>query len=193
MVVRLIGCLALAAVIPMTACMHADSAASPSRPVSTGTGVVFNGVELTEAQLAMLKELYGVIPASGHWWYDPANGMYGMDGKAPSGVMHTGHDFGPMREDASAGTALVVINGRRLTTDETEYLASLAGGRILPGRYWLDDGMNWGLEGNSFPLGNLRHAAAIRHEGPAPDAGWAGMLRGGDNESLPGTGTIASN
>jgi hypothetical protein len=169
------------------------------------TAVIVNGRELTQAQLDAFKQVYGVIPAAGRWWYDADCGMYGAEGQGATGFMYTGHDLGPLAADASRGNTLVFINGRQLTLVEVDYLAWLAGGAVLPGRYWVDAQLNWGYQGVPVPTGNLRQLAAARSGGGGRSGGsgdntWSGLVGGGnstdDNSmgyvSIPGVGPIGS-
>jgi hypothetical protein len=167
--------------------------------------VIVNGRELTQAQLEAFRKVYGVIPAAGRWWYDAVSGMYGAEGQAATGFMYPGHDLGPLAADASHGTMPVFINGRQLTVVEVNYLAWLAGGAVMPGRYWVDAQLNWGYEGVPYPAGNLRQAAIARSAGGSRRGGggdntWSGLVGGGnyndDNTvgyvSIPGVGPIGS-
>jgi hypothetical protein len=167
--------------------------------------VFVNGRELTPAQLEAFKQVYGVIPAPGHWWYDAVSGMYGTEGQGATGFMYPGHDLGPLAADASHGNMPVFINGRQLTQVEVNYLAWLAGGAVAPGRYWVDALLNWGYEGVPVPAGNLRQLAAARSGGGGRGGGggdntWSGLVGAGnyndDNTvgyvSIPGVGPIGS-
>jgi len=180
----------LAAVLLLSSCTTGDGSSaiavaargttSPASAPAIGDAhkgmsvVMINGSELTEAQLDAFKAVYGTTPAPGRWWYDADSGMFGAEGEGATGFMYAGHDLGPLAADASRGDAPVFINGRRLTTAEADYLARLSGGRVEPGRYWVDAQLNWGLEGAADAAGNL-------HDDSSP-----GYV------SIPGAGPIGS-
>ncbi len=180
----------------------ATTTAAPEEARMDTPTVFVNGRELTASQLEAFKQIYGVIPAPGHWWYDAISGMYGAEGQGSTGFMYPGHDLGPLAADASHGNMPVFINGRQLTHVEVNYLAWLAGGAVAPGRYWVDAQLNWGYEGVPIPAGNLRHLAAARGGGgrAGGDNTWSGLVGAGnyndDNTvgyvSIPGVGPIGS-
>jgi hypothetical protein len=190
--------------------MASDPMATPSPSSEPDLGearmenptVVVNGRALSLAQLEALKQIYGVIPAEGRWWYDAMSGMYGAEGQGATGFMYPGHDLGPLATDASHGDMPVFINGRQLTQVEVNYLAWLAGGAVAPGRYWVDAQLNWGYDGVPIPAGNLRQLAAARSGGGrgGGDNTWSGLVGSGnyndDNTvgyvSIPGVGPIGS-
>ena len=77
---------------------------------------------------------------------------------------------GRLREGASRGTTVVLVNGRRLPSVELQYLQRLFG-VILPGRYWLDATGNAGFEGGPA-LVNLAAAARQAQGGSRGYGGW---------------------
>jgi len=194
---------------PAVAKVEATTISAEAAPVREearmdGPRVFVNGRELTSTQLDAFKQIYGVIPAPGHWWYDAISGMYGAEGQGATGFMYPGHDLGPLAADASRGNMPVFINGRQLTQAEVDYLAWLAGGAVAPGRYWVDAQLNWGYEGAPMPAGNLRQLGAARSGGGGRAGGgdntWSGLVGAGnyndDNSvgyvSIPGVGPIGS-
>src|SRR5215510_13682033 len=73
------------------------------RYMQTGSGVLINGRELTGEQVAELKQLYGVAPPPGRYWYDPRSGLYGYWGFEAAGYIRPGHRFDPVPANASRG------------------------------------------------------------------------------------------
>jgi hypothetical protein len=144
-----------------------------------GTRVVVNGRPLAPETVQALEGLYRVRTAPGEYWYDPYSGAWGLRGGPTAGLIIPGLELGgSLREDASAGTTLVWINGRRLPWQDVLALQQLTG-PILPGRYWLDGDGNAGYEGGP-PIVNLRQLAtrsggsAWSHYSRATDASVGG-------------------
>lgn len=101
-------------------------------------GIVVNGVALSVEKLRALQQIYPVAIAPGRYWYDAISGAYGREGEPIAGQMIAGLALGgPMRADASRGTAGVFINGRQVTIGEKAYLEQLCQTPVLPGRYWI--------------------------------------------------------
>jgi hypothetical protein len=101
----------------------------------------------------------------GRYWYDRANGAFGMEGGPTLGFVAAGLDLpGPLHADASGGGhgALtgVFINGRELHPQDVAGLIAVLGG-VMPGRYWVDAQGGFGNEGGPW-LGNLRALAQQR-------------------------------
>ena len=135
----------------------------PGAPPQAGESerrVVINGEKLGGEQLASLERTYNVRIQSGSYWYDKRCGAWGMEGGPASGIIPAGLDTGgPLREDASNGTTAVYINGRRLHAYDLLVLQQLLG-TVLPGRYWLDEMGNAGVEGGPAMYNLLQLAAA---------------------------------
>jgi hypothetical protein len=101
-------------------------------------GIVVNGAALSVEKVRALQQIYPVAIAPGRYWYDAISGAYGREGEPIAGQMIAGLTLGgPMRADASRGTAGVFINGRQVTTGEKAYLEQLCQTPVLPGRYWI--------------------------------------------------------
>ena len=161
--------------------------------------VSVNGRVLGEAEVQQMTQIYGVRPLEGHWWYDPISGLYGAQGQPAVGFMYAGHDFGPLAEDASAGTSSTWINGRRLTEFELLQLASITGGMVLPGSFWLDSQGYIGAEGNPTPLANL--VSLVQSQSASAGGGdnfWSSRFSAGNSNanntqgyvSVPGYGPV---
>jgi hypothetical protein len=143
-----------------------EEAAEPS-------GVVINGVSLSQEQITNFEQTYGAKPRPGKYWYDQRSGLYGVVGYPAFGFLLAGHDFGKMGERVSNGDTDVFVNGRELPQSEWAVWSQLLGYMIQPGRYWLDENGNAGYDGNPVPTENL-YLAAQR-------SAYAGAGGGGDN------------
>ena len=169
-------------------------------PAGTAGPVIINGQELAAAQIEELRQQYGVDPVAGRYWYDPATGMFGLEGQAVAGFMMPGHQFGSLLQQASNGSTGVVVNGRQLPQQEVVYLMALFGTPVVPGRYWMDANGNIGLEGTSAPLVNLMQAVQQQAlNGAAGDNFWSSRFSAGNSTadgsqgyvSVPGYGPIS--
>jgi hypothetical protein len=129
---------------------------SPSKTQQQeGTGVFINEKEAPPEQLAQLKQLYGMAPPKGRYWYDSRSGLYGMWGFEAAGYIRPGHDFGIVPAQASRGNTGVFINGREINLTEALFVQSIFGA-VYQGRWWLDGHTgNVGLEPNPMPLANV--------------------------------------
>ena len=118
-------------------CLNPPALASP-------TGVLVNGVELTEQQV----QYYQIMVPAGRYWYDRVSGLWGLEGGPNQGQMAANLDLGgPLRADASDSETGVFINGRQIHPLEIQYLGQLLQQQIPLGRYWLRyDGVG-GIEG----------------------------------------------
>lgn len=161
--------------------------------------VVINGRALDESAIATLAGLYGVQPAPGRYWYDAASGLYGSEGQPPAGLLHPGHDLGPLAREASGGSTGIVVNGRELPVLEWTFLSALVGAPVPPGAYWLDAAGNAGRVGSPLPLVNLRAAAAAgAGGGGGGDNFWSSRFSAGNSNadnsqgyvSVPGYGPV---
>jgi hypothetical protein len=142
-------------------------------PASAATGIVINGIELTEQQVLMVAHLYGHPPPFGRYWYDSRSGAWGREGSGTAGFILAGHNFGHLARDASNGNTGVIINGRELNVSEALSLQRIFG-VVYRGRWWLDGRTgNWGAEGNPRPLGNILAALQAQQQrgGGAPVEG----------------------
>lgn len=137
--------------------LFAMAAAGPLS--AQGTGIVVNGEEMPENSMRALEGLYRVRMTPGRYWYDPRSGAWGVEGGPTVGLVLPGLELGgSLRADASNGTTLVWVNGRRLPWPDLVALQQLTG-PVLPGRYWLDANGNAGFEGGPA-LVNLQQLAA---------------------------------
>ncbi|MBT8491747.1 MAG: hypothetical protein KJO07_01695 [Deltaproteobacteria bacterium] len=120
--------------------------------------VTVNGVPLTQNQLMAFARAGLPLP-SGHYWYDRVSGAFGRMGMATALFIGPNRPMrGRLSENASNGRSHVIINGRRLTFAETQYLTQLVGQPIQPGRYWLDAMGNAGFEGGPAVVNLFRVA-----------------------------------
>ena len=141
----------------LLACMFAISA-------SAATGIVINGIELTDRQVLMVASLYGYPPPSGRYWYDSRSGAWGREGAGTAGFILPGHNFGYLARNASNGNTGVIINGRELNVSEAVALQRVFGA-VYRGRWWLDGSTGyWGAEGNPRPLGNILSALPTQQQ-----------------------------
>jgi hypothetical protein len=121
--------------------------------------VTVNGSRLSAPTMQALEQHYRVRVASGAYWYDPWSGAWGVMGGPTAGLIVAGLDFGgQLHPDASGGSTLVWVNGRRLPWQDLVALQQITG-PIQPGRYWLDGNGNAGIEGGPAIV-NLRQLAA---------------------------------
>ena len=103
-----------------------------------GSGIIVNDVELSIEIVQALQQLYPVEIPPGRYWYDRMSGAWGRDGEPIAGQMLAGLELGgPLRSDASGGTADVFVNGRQLTVGEKAFLEHICQTEVVPGRYWI--------------------------------------------------------
>lgn len=130
--------------------------------------VSVNGAELDARTLAELDRIARSRVPDGDYWYDARCGACGAKGGPTAAFLPAGLALGAaLRADASGGgngmLTGVFVNGREIHVADYQALSRL--GQILPGRYWLDAGGNWGIEGSELPLGNLLQAASATGPG----------------------------
>ena len=150
----------------------------------TAPSVIINDYLLTAADISQLKQIYGVEPLPGHYWYDARSGAFGKIGGPVLGVMYPGHQIGQLRSDASNGTSGVFINGRQLQSGEAYQAARLFGYPApVAGQYWLDANGNIGVVGYLLPMGNIYAAMAQANRGARSggDNFWTSGLYSGGN------------
>ena len=117
--------------------------------------VIVNGQTVSVQTLQNLQKIYPAPIVPGRYWYDPMSGAYGNEGSPILGQMLPGLALGgPLRADASRGTAGVFINGRQITHVEKAYLEQTCQTVVAPGRYWVNAQGMGGIEGGpvSFNL-----------------------------------------
>jgi hypothetical protein len=143
-----------------------------SPQTSRGTGVFINQREITQQQLAAIKQMYGQATPPGRYWYDPRSGLYGKWGFEAAGYIRPGHDFGPLPANASNGNTGVIINGREINMTEAVFFQRIFGA-VYKGRWWLDGQTgNVGQEGNPTPVANV--VAALQAQGGGRGQGGEG-------------------
>lgn len=148
--------IALALLVVLTSGVGAQS--------EPGRQVIINGVRLADGTVRELEIGYRVRVADGRYWYDARSGAWGVEGGPTAGLILPGLPLGgPLRENASAGTTGVFVNGRRLPVADVLALQQLTG-PIQPGRYWVDGHGNAGFEGGPAIV-NLRQLAASSRAG----------------------------
>jgi hypothetical protein len=163
--------------------------------------IMINDITLSPQQIAEFEKIYGQKPKPGHYWYDKACGLYGIEGQPAMGYMHPGHDYGTLARNASKGNSRVLINNRELTQLEYIMLCQLLGTPVFPGSYWLDAQGNAGMQGSPFPLVNLVMAAqqnAHHAAGGGGDNFWSSRFSAGNSTtdgsygyvSVPGYGPM---
>ncbi len=153
--------------------------------------VILNDRALTKQDIDGIRQLYGIDPIPGEYWYDAQSGMFGLSDGPAMGVMFPNHDFGKLRSDASGGTSRVYINGRELQIEEAARLAKLLGyDSHLQGRYWLAANGNFGIEGHPLTLGNVYVALSqvSQHGRQAGDNFWSRAQYSAGNHYLGANG-----
>jgi hypothetical protein len=150
--------------------------------------IVVNGVALSADTVRALQQVYPVAIAPGRYWYDAVSGAYGREGEPIAGQMIAGLALGgPLRADASRGTAGVFINGRQITGGEKAYIEQLCQTPVVPGRYWILFNGLGGYEGGPaiFDLGQCPGLAQ-------PSGGGRSMSRTycDDNGNCTSTGVL---
>ena len=105
---------------------------------SAQSGVFVNHQELSPSIVQAL-ELYNYVKIQkGSYWYDPACGLWGLEGKEAAGFILPGLNFGGhLRPNASKGNTGIFINGRQINATEQQRWQLLLG-QTTPGRYLLD-------------------------------------------------------
>ncbi|NOT31689.1 MAG: hypothetical protein HOP15_14675 [Planctomycetes bacterium] len=148
--------------------------------------VFINGVALDEQRLREFQQRYGQGPRPGRYWYDAKSGLFGHEGGPTLGWIHPGHDFGALPADASRGSTGVFVNGRQLDVNDYTALASIEGGVIQQGRYWLDGLGNYGYEGygvdgHAVPAGNLYLLLQMQAQSGGGDNAWSTRFSSGNS------------
>ena len=191
------------AVIFLTAQMQQVLAFDPTmiENIPKTEKVMINGITLSHSQVAELKNIYGVEPPPGNYWYDTKSGLYGVMGFPAYGLMYAGHDFGILSRNVSNGATGVIVNGRELPQSEWFICSPLAGSWLQPGTYWLNYNGDAGNAGNPVPSVNLYVNAnqnAYGGTGGGGDNFWSSSYSAGnydsDNQrgyvSVPGHGPV---
>jgi hypothetical protein len=136
---------------------------APSGTDARAPSVIVNGQPLRAEEVRQLLQA-GIQVSPGSYWYDPMCGAWGYLGGPTVGFIQAGLPINnPLATNASNGTTLVYVNGRRLPLADLLALQSITG-PVLPGRYFMDAQGNAGFEGGP-PLINLRQASAARGGG----------------------------
>lgn len=133
---------------------------------SVSAEVVINRAVLSPAELRDLTTLLGHAPAAGRYWYDPALGAWGMEGKGTAGFVAPHLPIAaPLPSDISTTEQHgVSVNGRRLHRDEIAWLTRCT--PVDPGRYWLRQDGWGGVEGDPSARFNLRQICGGRQSTP---------------------------
>jgi hypothetical protein len=188
--------------IPSAPEQTADRSSSPppQPQVQSAPDIVVNGRTLTPQEIQQLRATYGSVAPPGHYWYDPASGLYGIWGREAAGFMHPGHNFGPLSAEASRGNTGVFINGRQINMAEAIEWQRLFG-TVNRGRYWLDGRTgNLGVEGNPMPVANLVQAVRLaqQRQGGGGSTSWSSNYASGGSGggctwvNVPGSGSVSS-
>ena len=154
------------------------------QPQANHGHVKINDYTLVATDITKIRNIYGIDPIPGEYWYDTRSGAFGVAGGPASGVMHPGHLFGTMSSDASQGNSGVYIHGRQLQQSEAVPLATLFGYPApIPGRYWLDANGDLGIVGYALCFGNIYLAIAQAHRIQASGGSnfWSQGLHSGGN------------
>lgn len=136
--------------------------------------VTVNGTRLDAQTIDELERAYRTRLVSGHFWYDPIAGLWGVWGGPAFGKVQPGLALGgPLPFDASGGQTNITINGRAIHPLEYQHIIATLG-YAIPGRYWLDTHGNVGAEGgpplfNVNAIGLGQSGRSWYHAGPA---GW---------------------
>jgi hypothetical protein len=156
--------------------------------MAAGQGsVLVNREPVTQEQFAQQYARYGIaltvtIP-DGAYWYDPASGLWGLEGGPSVGQMPPDLQLGgPLRADASLGGTGVFINAREIHLTEALFLQQLFG-YVMPGRYWMNA---MGIGGPEGGPAMFSIAAAIQQR-----SGGAGYNRQGPFGSMGSDGECA--
>lgn len=184
----------------LNACGSGGPSVNNGLSSDTNGKVIINGITLSSSEVVELKDLYGVEPQAGNYWYDTKCGLYGVVGYPAYGLMYAGHDFGSLSSSVSNGNTGVYINGREVPQQELYQWSQLVGSSIPPGSYWLDQYGNTGYEGSNVPLLNVYTAAqssSYSNSGGNGDNFWATSFSAGNSNSsgqgyvsVPGYGPV---
>jgi hypothetical protein len=132
-----------------------NSGSSPETAEEPATSLRINGVAINPDQIRQFERENRIKLPGGDFWYDRISGAWGIAGGPTLGFTAHGMNLGgPLRADASGGNTGVFINGRQLPLQDVLGLQSL-GVPVQLGRWWVDHQGNFGIEGNSFVMGNL--------------------------------------
>jgi hypothetical protein len=146
-------------------------------PYSKSSEVLINNLKLSASEMMEIKQLYGVAPLPGSYWYDTRSGAFGQVGGPVIGVMYPGHQFGELSSMASRGNSGVFINNRQLQSGEAIQLARIFGyNHPVPGWYWMNANGDLGVEGYPYAIGNVYNAIAIAQRNQASSAAYNGNL-----------------
>lgn len=180
-----IACSSCVAAIVLS-CGSGETSAGGSNPYTLAMldqQVFINGTALDERQLAEFQQRYGQGPRPGRYWYDARSGLFGNEGGPALGWIYPGHSFGSLSPEASRGSTGVFVNGRQLDANDYRALASIFGGVVMQGRYWLDGFGNYGFEGYDVPAGNLylmMQMQAQAQRGSGGDNAWSTRFSAGN-------------
>jgi hypothetical protein len=161
--------------------------AAPGAAADGAGVVVVNGKALGAADLARVRELYGLGIPPGDYWYDRVLGAWGVRGSQTLGFIAPGLELGgELQADASGGGTGIFVNGRELHAYDVLALQQITG-PIMPGRYFITAEGLAGPEGGPA-LWNLRAMAA-----PAAGGGsntWQSRITGASGFSDGNTGAV---
>lgn len=146
--------------------------------------VYINGARICDEDVAAMERTWNAAVLDGRYWYDRANGAWGIEGGPCAGFTQAGLPLGgPLVANASGGGTGVYINGRELHPQDVFALTRVV--PVWPGRYWLDAIGNFGWEGGPA-VGNL--AAAMQMRGAQQGGAWTVSSRvgtvGGDGDGF---------
>ena len=71
---------------------HDDNQDSNNNNTGASQDVFINNYLFNPAQLKELRDMYGVEPVPGRYWYDSKSGAYGVEGGAALGLMKSGEE-----------------------------------------------------------------------------------------------------
>jgi len=128
---------------------------APSARATQARPLRINRVIIGEDQVRKFEQEHRIRIPGGDFWYDQVSGAWGLDGGPTIGFTTPGMRLGgPLPADASRGDTGVFINGRELPLADVVGLQQI-NVPVARGRWWVDSGGNFGVEGTPLPLGNL--------------------------------------
>ena len=74
----------------------ASAAGLCAQQYPAGGETVVNNHTLTAQERLAFVRIYGIAPLPGRFWHDSASGLWGAEGRAPTGMLFPGHQYGSL-------------------------------------------------------------------------------------------------
>lgn len=167
----------------------AAEASHPSVPTPAPAAIprrafYVNCIRISDEDVGAMERAWNTALVDGRYWYDRANGAWGVEGGPCVGFIEAGLALGgPLMANASSGGTGVYVNGRELHPLDVFALSRMMS--VWPGRYWVDSAGNFGWEAGPVQ-GNLAAAMKmpVTHQGGPWTVSSCDGTVGGDGEGF---------